>query len=205
MKFCSEKQLERSNRESLDAKYPYLLAVINECETIFSDAFYFPKGIWMLLRSLASVSPVCSYYPPVETLSSIMARLSSGLVIQHEPESFAELQSSAPIIYAALAALPPTPISVNWQRLFGEMQAKAQYIFSIEKHDLASSNCTEESYSFFPYWPLINQRGVYDQDVKNEKSRDRCKKAYPGHPNLLPGLFTVYCEHGKASSWPFLS
>lgn len=30
---------------------------------------------------------------------------------------------------------------------------------------------------------------------------DSCQKRYPGHLSLLPGIFTMFCPHGKVDKY----
>lgn len=48
---------------------------------------------------------------------------------------------------------------------------------------------------FFPCLPKIRTRGVYEADRKSKQLI--CTKRTSKHPSLLPGVFTIYCEHGK--------
>ena len=49
--------------------------------------------------------------------------------------------------------------------------------------------------AFFPQLPVIRSRGSYRADrVRKEKI---CTKHTTGHPSLLPGVFVMFCQHGK--------
>ena len=55
----------------------------------------------------------------------------------------------------------------------------------------------EGNYIFsFPNLPPIRKRGRFVQD-KNSLKVAECRKQYKGHPRLRPGIFTIYCLHGK--------
>lgn len=54
---------------------------------------------------------------------------------------------------------------------------------------------SEVDMAFFPSLQVCRHRGSYQMDaVKTQKT---CSKKYKGHPSLLPGVFTLYCPHGK--------
>ena len=52
--------------------------------------------------------------------------------------------------------------------------------------------------AYFPCLPKIRDRGFYDIDSSSKAVG--CTKQSSGHPTLLPGIFTVYCPHGKYCS-----
>lgn len=58
----------------------------------------------------------------------------------------------------------------------------------------AGDGCVERSLSYFPSLPQVRARRRYEAD-KNTKERI-CTKRGTGHPSLLPGIFTIFCEHG---------
>ena len=47
---------------------------------------------------------------------------------------------------------------------------------------------------FFPNLPILRGRGVYQ--AYSTKNAAVCSKATSRHPTLLPGLFTLFCQHG---------
>jgi hypothetical protein len=59
----------------------------------------------------------------------------------------------------------------------------------------------EDGLGFFPSLPMIRRRGMFVADKQGSKQReDFCTKFSKGHPSLLPGVFTVFCPHGKKRS-----
>ena len=57
-------------------------------------------------------------------------------------------------------------------------------------------------FSFFPNPPQIHSPHCYSIDQlssskrKNPEDDDACRKYSSTHPTLIPGIFTIYCEHG---------
>ena len=51
-----------------------------------------------------------------------------------------------------------------------------------------------EELSYVPQLTLCRNRGQYEAD--RVKSSRICAKYSTGHQTLLPGIFTLYCEHG---------
>lgn len=52
-----------------------------------------------------------------------------------------------------------------------------------------------QSLSFWPTLPTVRVRGIYPQDVKNEKQG--CRKLGQPHKSLLLGTVTMHYQHGK--------
>ena len=174
--------------------------MLAEFEQLYDGSYNILDEIWTLIRCLSSTSPACSYFPASQTLQSLMQRLSEGMVIRQEPEAFAQLQNCAPIIFGVLKVLPQVPVSQNLIQLFLELTSKTQLCFSVEQHTLDPVDGNDEriDLSFFPSWPKLCKRGQYVKDRQKANPEEECTKAYRGHPNLLPGIFTVYCEHGES-------
>lgn len=54
----------------------------------------------------------------------------------------------------------------------------------------------ENSLSFFPSLPLLVGDANYASDKTTVKrASDDCRKYASHHPNLTPGIFTIYCSH----------
>ena len=57
----------------------------------------------------------------------------------------------------------------------------------------------ESKREYFPTLPKIRKRGQYPLD-RNSIKNQSCRKQLKGHPYLGPGLFTIFCVHGKSKS-----
>lgn len=58
---------------------------------------------------------------------------------------------------------------------------------------LSDNERIEKKLSYFPNLPRKRERR-YEAD-KNTKEKI-CTKKGTGHPSLLPGIFTIFCQHG---------
>lgn len=83
-------------------------------------------------------------------------------------------------------------------------KAKLPYI-NAEEHDgpAVGLQGATSNLSYFPGLPKHRDRGNYKQD--QTKTAGRCNKEYRGHPSLLPGVFTVFCQHGTVYEFFFFS
>lgn len=51
---------------------------------------------------------------------------------------------------------------------------------------------------FFPMLPCVRIRRCYEAD--SDCKAPICTKKSTGHPLLTPGIFTLFCPHGKLSN-----
>ncbi|XP_065062822.1 uncharacterized protein LOC135689505 isoform X2 [Rhopilema esculentum] len=199
-KLVSSKYLECVERASLNTllshEHPNILHVLEACEELFQGCEQFPRELCTFFRCISSNSPVCSYIPPTASFNHLAARLSSGLIIRKDPEALSELQICAPIVYGVIKCLPAASLPQPWITLLEELIVKSRYVTDFQPHDTSTSNSfLSNSLSFFPSWPQLSDRGSYTMDKTKSDTREECAKTYRGHPNLLPGIFTVYCQH----------
>lgn len=107
------------------------------------------------------------------------------------------LQKEFPLLFSLLWALKTNKYTNVLIPIINDLILKSNAPFTAPTSDNASSSSSGSSteLSYFPSLPVIRERGCYTADrVSREKL---CTKLSRGHPTLLPGLFTVYCEHGK--------
>ena len=97
-------------------------------------------------------------------------------------------------------------------RLLGQMDdSQTRNVKSVMEHICHEANkLLQQSPSVFPYGdpqedserdyfpglPKVRERGAYKQDRNSQHKA--CRKLKKGHPYLGPGLFTVFCVHGKS-------
>ena len=55
-----------------------------------------------------------------------------------------------------------------------------------------------ESLCFFPTLSIVRKRRKYKADAAKHPFKV-CTKKNAGHPSLLPGVFTLFCHHGKCT------
>ena len=179
---------------------PVIHSFVVRCEAKFGSREQLPQGIRTLLSCFSTTSPVSSYFPASSVFSKIVDRLIDGLAIKKDPLMLSALQKLAPVVFDAIVALPDDrPLENSWRALL-EVLKKTHFLVFPQRlpHNLPSpvENVQENNSKFFPNWPQLCMRGNYVLD-KGNKEEDACSKKGAGHPKLLPGIFTVYCKHGK--------
>ena len=169
------------------------------CEETHESWFDVPKPVLELIKCISSTSPVCSYFPvsPV-FLSSITTIENNQRQVGIEINAMNCIQNEAPIIYEAIKAVKNGPLPRQWSDLFANLKEITENTFLLPPHSLppVSSETESGQLSFFPNWPTLCLRGRYtlDKTEKKRKESPMCEKNKKC--SLLPGLFTVYCEHG---------
>lgn len=77
-----------------------------------------------------------------------------------------------------------------------ELKKKALAPFTTQLQSTDTTMAQEdELLSFFPSLPRMRHRRYYEADV--ERKQQLCTKKYSKHPSLTPGIFTLFCPHGK--------
>ncbi|KAK3109037.1 hypothetical protein FSP39_021641 [Pinctada imbricata] len=170
-----------------------LLIEIEDNPTIMRPVFQ------RLLLCLASPSPVCSLIPPTEDIGTLFANIYKEIDIQQDPTLWNTLHNKLPVFFEIIQALPSGCQLLR--PLLKELWSIAADPFCdalAQNKQLPPLKNTEMS--FFPHLPALQSRGKYIADKSSEKRTkaysQRCRKKNPGHPTLLPGVFTIFCPHG---------
>ena len=108
-----------------------------------------------------------------------------------------QLQNYSPILFDLLLSVEKYPQELM-SAILDRLIEKSLNPFNndSEAGDSVLSVSNEEqlrSLSYFPNLPQVRARRKYKAD-KCPKERI-CTKKGTGHPSLLPGIFTIFCEH----------
>lgn len=129
-----------------------------------------------------------------------MEKLATGLIIRKDPKSLGQQQLYAPITFDALRVLPAVKLSHHWIDIMKILSTKVKACYSVPQYNLGPSGDSIQSYSFFLLWLALCKREYYQKDIKRKTTKgNNCNKAFTGHPNLMPGIFTVYCQQSNTS------
>ena len=104
------------------------------------------------------------------------------------------LQQEVPVLFALIENLPSFPL-VLIAPILDQFILVAQAAFIITDEEVKSFPYeeTENSLAVFPQLPCIRSRKQYTADRTRSTI---CTKRSTGHTSLLPGIFTLYCQHG---------
>ena len=159
-----------------------------------------------LFAELARNSPTCGIfqYCGNQKMLEVLTNITSGhlnIFDSANHTAFDLLQECVPILVEFLNAC---------HRMFGYELPKlvTSLIADIMQHmsapstiPLPSSNhylpVQENPLSFFPSLPLLTGNANYASDkTTSKRASDDCRKYASHHPNLTPGIFTIFCSHG---------
>eukprot|EP00795_Rhopilema_esculentum_P009031 gene9031-16674_t len=107
------------------------------------------------------------------------------------------IQKNAPIIFNILATIQSSPLPNVWKELFLLLGRISKQSCDKKPHTLPEATVAQKknTLAYFPNWPVQCSRGSYYQDKSKKNEGPHCKKDKK-KTTLLPGLFTIYCEHG---------
>ena len=165
-----------------------LIKDIHTCDRCWSE----------LIRSISSTSAACGILHPSSRSSQLISSMLSK-DITDDLGTMKILQEEIPIVFELIRSLGYYPKDIL-SPFLNELLVKANKPFPND--DMAS--CTtvttadltdSEDLAYFPMLPKVRTRGHYRAD-KNT-SGPVCKKRRLAHPSLLPGVFTLFCQHGN--------
>ena len=116
-----------------------------------------------------------------------------------------QLQRTVPVLFDLLLSVESCPHQIM-SSILQEMLRKSVIPFEKDDKNLWSDQpvvanedeCLYKSLSYFPNLPRVRARKRYEAD-KSTKEKV-CTKRGSGHPSLLPGIFTIFCQHGMQYS-----
>ena len=178
----------------------FLTSINNDQEHNPLSELRCPQPWLLFVQSLASTSPVCAFVHPSNEVKLLLKKMQTEEYdITRNPESMKNLQHYVPVLFNLvknLSTYPRTQLSPILQTLLDKVEVP----FVDESVDNESPSSLSESaeldhLGFFPQLPFVRNRGYYVAD--GSKYTDGCNKYSHGHPSLLPGVFTVFCQHGQ--------
>lgn len=149
-----------------------------------------------LIHALSATSPACGLLHPSETTSNLVKEMIAG-DITTKPHLMKCLQEQLPVMFELTRTLHGYPHELM-KPIIEEMLLKANTPFEGDKMEEVTPvaiNCNDEM-SYFPHLPKCRERQVYTADTVGKVFT--CTKKSSRHPTLLPGVFTLFCEHGKS-------
>jgi hypothetical protein len=206
------------NGKKLDPFTPEeMLSVINSAETASPNLAQFlrdvcnesgsaPSAVCDFLMCIASTSPVCSYIHYDESVHSLIMDISSGVNIKRNPSKWSELRSKIPVVFKLLCDNTVDTVPLSLSNLLVELWNRCEETFAFVEAIVADGDIVDDDLSFFPNLPKCRNRGLFAADtVKGGRKAEMCTKQYRGHPTLLPGIFTLYCQHGRKDTEYFVT
>lgn len=165
-----------------------LIKDIHTCDRCWSE----------LIHSISSASAACGILHPSSRSSQLISTMQSK-DISNDPDAMKCLQEEVPLLFELIRSLGYYPKDVLYPFL-NELLNKANSPFPND--DMKGCSTTKNAdvidnndLSYFPKLPKVRNRGHYSTDKST--SGPVCRKRRSAHPSLLPGVFTLFCQHGN--------
>ena len=159
------------------------------------------------VQILASRSAVCAVVHPSHQLAGLLNSVAAGNpnITDLSAENLSFLQQEFPVLFELIYNLQSNSYEYHSLQhvlapVISEMvkRANAPFAGSCSANTTQTPVHTPDDVSFFPHLPSVRVRRVYTAD-KNTSNKV-CTKHRIGHPTLLPGVFTLFCQHSKRIS-----
>lgn len=186
-------------QELLGCNAPSLVDLIQflDCKQGKFDVYKCPAEWSTFLSALASASPVCGLLHPSERAINLMTKMKTTC-ISHNPTDMECLQEEFPVLFELVRSnvFPQRQLCLIIEDLIEKSTAPFKTELKADMSPFGTS--TAQELSFFPSLNVCRQRRAYPADG-GSASQAVCTKKSQGHPSLLPGIFTLYCQHGEIS------
>lgn len=155
-----------------------------------------------LLSALNCNTPVCAIVHPDEELLGVLHELctAAGAGVSADSSKMLILQMQCPLIFRVICTFQ-SDIPEPWKVLFKDLVEKATLPFGGSPIPFQACDVQDGEngpLAYFPNLPLRRKRATFAQDLRTDKERG-CTKNSGRHPSLLPGIFTMFCQHGEFS------
>ena len=147
------------------------------------------------LSALGSASPVCGLLHPSQRAIDLLIKMKT-INIARTPADMECLQEELPSLFELIRStiFPQQQLIPIIDDLIDK--ATAPFKTELKADGSPFGTSTTQELSFFPSLGVCRQRQVYPADGRTQAAAVCTKKSH-GHPSLLPGIFTIYCQHGE--------
>ena len=118
--------------------------------------------------------------------------------ITNDPDAMKCLQEEVPLLFGLIRSLGYYPKDVL-SPFLNELLKKANSPFPNDDTKCSTTKNADmndnNDLAYFPKLPKVRDRGHYKTD--KSISGPICTKRRSAHPSLLPGVFTLFCQHGR--------
>lgn len=143
-----------------------------------------------LVKEISRSSPVCALIP-VDAVEPVTCLLNQENVSSIPPAMLKQLSDTSPFVYRIVSE---GALEISWVREVLEACLHVlQPLVNSLPHEF-TDGVESLPYSYLPNLPAIRVRGLYTSD--KQKGERVCNKYFQHHKALLPGVFTIHCQHG---------
>ena len=188
----------------LQMQLPCAVAIIKASATNHhKDNTILCKSEWSeLISVVSSPSPACATIHPSKRVSSLLSAMENS-DITTDATSLKVLQEEIPVIFNLIRSLGyyPKEILVPLLKELSRVAFTTFPLLPVENVQTPATMTVENDVdlAYFPALRRVRIRGVYQADKKASGHGRACRKHSSKHPSLLPGIFTIFCQHGNNS------
>lgn len=169
--------------------------------TVLSPSAFACPSVWQpFFLALSRATPACGLLHPSDELLATVEKLCICIDNDESPDEndLAVLRLDFPMLYELVMAFPLCKLPTETSPILRKLIVISQSPFITNPACPSLAAFPENSYCHWPGLECVRARGIYQVD-KQGRDQDgfHCKKISRGHPSLLPGIFTMFCEHGK--------
>ena len=167
--------------------------VQSKCKQVLT-VYKCPSEWAQFIKSLASTSPTCALLHPSETVASLVHSMIEKDITK-DASLMLTLQEEIPVLFQLIRSLGYYPLNIL-APLIEELWKKSNAPFMSQVSDdvNVTNNSIDSDLYYFPALPKVRSRDLYVADKKSNDSF--CTKRSSKHRALLPGIFTLFCQHG---------
>lgn len=173
--------------------YVELLKVILDSAEVKADCLFLNHPWNKFVGCLVSPYPACSLLSSDPRVHSVLRSISPE--IRGNMQELAILQYNIPTLFALIQDLKDDFPFDCFKNAVEEMISRSTSPFGRCHEVIENIRFDTENISYFPTLEVVRGRGLYSSDKDITRARE-CTKMSRGHPSLLPGIFTLFCNHG---------
>ena len=169
--------------------------------TSLSPSAFACPSVWQpFFLALSRATPACGLLHQSGELLATVNRLCVCVDNNESPDEtdLATLRLDFPMLYELVMAFPLCKLPTETSPVLRKLILISQAPFNTNPACPSLTAFPANSHCHWPGLECVRGRGFYQID-KQGRDHDgfHCKKISRGHPSLLPGIFTMFCEHGK--------
>eukprot|EP00794_Sanderia_malayensis_P008572 gene8572-9485_t len=159
--------------------------------------FSCPKPWRYFIEALSSSTPVCGLLHPDEELLAAIGELLHSRN-GSDTDILCVLENKFAVLQKIIISVPNFRCPEVLFPVLQLLREKATVPFTNNEdyHIILG----DQQPSIYSCWPILREqrrRGGYAMDdKKTDTGKGSCQKISTSHPSLLPGIFTIFCEHG---------
>ena len=178
--------------KKLKSNVPCLVDLVTAIKVVSQNCVQCPQEWQEFCKAISTASPVCALVRPVPDVIELLQKMLQASILS-DATSLRLLQHEVPVLFILLENMPHHPKDVL-EPVIHRLIAVSLAPFTAPAVDsYLEPTQAENSLAYFPQLKPLRARRRYTADRSSSKI---CTKKNSGHPSLLPGIFTLFCQHG---------